>query len=667
MRYQRRPSRSAIAAAFAAIASLTGARALPAEPLTVLFTHDIHSTLLPRPDRYDADGELSYAGGLARIAALAKDASRTAGGPCVLLDAGDFTMGTALHTVCRESAAELRALGAAGFDATTIGNHELDFKPEGLARMLESAVRARGAPGEATQPLILAANLEFPPTGPGTEGTDRLEAAFDAYGVTRWTVLERGGLRLGLFGLIGKGAVDDSPYAPPLGFGDQEAAAKEVVAALRAAGADVVICLSHSGTSEDERKSEDQLLAAAVPGIDVIISGHSHTRLDEPIIAGDTIIASAHSYGRFLGKLVIDPAASGAGRVLSYELLPVTPSLPEDSLVASLVASFERDASEAYFASYGMQASEPLAELDYRMDGLDELYDRPGENGLGNLIADSFRAALREAEPASANAPLIGIYPLGLIRDTLYRGPVDAEAVFRTLSLGIGLDGSIGYPLIRAWVSGEDLLDILEVDASVSSIKDDAYLSVSGVRFAKNPRRLLFDRVVPSSVLVEEADGTWAPLDRKRSYAVVIDLYAAKMIDYVGRVTKGVLAPRILDREGASVADPEDATVFVGPDGLLAARGTPGAGELKSWVSLARMLESFPDPDGDGLPDVPARYAAPEGRIRVHPSLSPGLLLGGARWTTLLAMGILLALLLGLALAARAVAMAIVRARARRS
>ncbi len=661
MRYPRRPSLPSLAVAlFASTASLS------AEPLTVLFTHDIHSTILPRPAGYDADGEPRYAGGLARIAALAEEEARTAKGPCVLLDAGDFTMGTAFHTICREEAAELRLLGAAGFDATAIGNHELDFRPEGLARMLESAVRARGTPGEAAQPLLLASNIEFPPSGPGTEGTDRLQAAFKAYGAERWAIVERGGLRLGLFGLIGRGAVDDSPYAAPLGFGNQESAARESVRSLRAAGADVIVCLSHSGTSESREKSEDQLLAAAVPGIDVIVSGHSHTRLDEPIVEGDTIIVSAHSYGRFLGRLVIDPAASGAGRVLDYELLPVVPSLPEDPLVAALAASFEREASDGYFGSYGLRAAEPIAELGYRMDSLDALYDVPGEHGLGNLITDSFRKALREADPEAAGAPLVGIYPLGLIRDTLYRGPIDAESVFRALSLGIGLDGSIGYPLARAWVSGADLLDILEVDASVSSIKGDAYLSVSGVRFAKNPRRLLFDRVIPSSVLVEEADGTWAPLDRGRRYAVVIDLYAAKMIDYVGRVTKGVLAPRILDREGGRMANLEDATVYVGPDGRLAARGTQGAGELKSWVSLARMIESFPDADGDGLPDVPTRYAAPEGRIRVERSISPALLFGGARWTTLLALGLLLALLFALALGTRAVAVAVVRAKARR-
>ncbi|MBL8966971.1 MAG: metallophosphoesterase, partial [Spirochaetaceae bacterium] len=238
--------------------------------LTILFTHDLHSSLSPRPAT-GQDGMTRMVGGYAKIAAEAAAAKAAAGGRAILVDSGDFTMGTPFHVISREEAAELRVMGAMGYDALTLGNHEFDFHPDGLAATLTRAA------AEGRRPLLLAANVVFPEPGKGDAGTEALAKAFSAYGIVPTTIVERGGLKIGVFGLLGKDAADDSPYAWPLVFGDPVESAKKAVAALKAAGADLVICLSHGGTSRDPDRSADQLLAKAVPGIDVIVSGHSHS------------------------------------------------------------------------------------------------------------------------------------------------------------------------------------------------------------------------------------------------------------------------------------------------------------------------------------------------------------------------------------------------------
>ncbi len=650
----RAPRRTPFSAAFAAaILSLAALAAAPAQDapggaaasssLTILFTHDLHSSLAPRPET-GRDGTTRLVGGYARIAARAQAAKAEAGGRAILVDAGDFTMGTPFHAISREEAAELRVMGAMGYDALTLGNHEFDFHPDGLAATLARAAAAAGP-----RPPLLAANVVFPETGKGNAATEALAAAFAAYGIAPTAMLERGGRKIGVFGLLGKDAADDSPYAWPLVFGDPIEAARKSVAALKAAGAELVVCLSHGGTSRDPKRSADQLLAKAVPGIDVIVSGHSHTTIEKPLVEGDCLIVSAGSYGRALGELVLDPGKKGAERVLSYRLSPMDAALPEDPAVAALVADFQAKTDREYFSRFGLRAETAIAEGGFALAAEAPATAAGVDSGLGNLIADGYRAALRAADPSAAGAPLIAIQPSGLTRDDLRPGPIAVGDVFRVLSLGIGEDGVVGYPLISAWVTGAELLNILEVQGTIAGLKSDAKLDVAGLRFRTNPLRLPMDRVVPRSVEIEEGDGTWKRLDPKRLYRVVMDLYAGKMVGYVSRVSKGILSVEPKDRNGKPLERLEDAIV----DGDAAA---PGVQEKKSWTSLADYLRSFADADADGLPELPARYAAAEGRITRRSSADFGELLDKARWTTRIAIGLGVLVVAGLVLGASALA-----------
>lgn len=262
--------------------------------LTILFTHDTHDHFYP-----DASG----AGGYTRLATLLHRERNNSSGAVVTVDGGDFSMGSPFQTIYATDAPELRALGAMYYDVTTLGNHEFDYRPQGLADMLSAAQTS----GE-TLPAVVQANYKTP-KDPGDPASQALVKAMADYPVTDYTVLEREGLKIAVFGIMG---IDSDECAPMSGMEleDPIAAAKRVVAEIREKEKpDFILCLSHSGT--EKGRGEDYKLAKAVDGIDVIISGHTHTTLEEPIEVNDTLIVSCGPYTQNLGKLVL---SKGGGR-----------------------------------------------------------------------------------------------------------------------------------------------------------------------------------------------------------------------------------------------------------------------------------------------------------------------------------------------------------------
>lgn len=278
--------------------------------ITILFTHDLHSHLLPSAD--ENGGEF---GGYARLMTVIKE-QKEKHPDAVLVDGGDFSMGSLFQTAFATSAIELRMMGAMGYDVTTFGNHEFDYLPEGLASMLNVAANC----GE-TVPAIVDANY-LPPKQNEEGYNEQMWSALTNYGVKDYTILERGGIYFAIFGITG---FDSDACAPNSGMileDPAEIAQKTVDTAIadckEAYGAQpVVICLSHSGTENGE--GEDYELAKAVNGIDVIVSGHTHTTLEEAIQVNDTYIVSAGEYGKNLGIVTLNPDKT----LKNYELIPI--------------------------------------------------------------------------------------------------------------------------------------------------------------------------------------------------------------------------------------------------------------------------------------------------------------------------------------------------------
>ncbi|MCX5825372.1 MAG: bifunctional UDP-sugar hydrolase/5'-nucleotidase [Deltaproteobacteria bacterium] len=585
--------------------------------LTILFTHDLHSHFLP--DRVPKpEGGHTTQGGYARLARLIEQEREKAPGRSLLVDAGDIAMGTLFHTEFREEALELRLMGEMGYDAATLGNHDYEFLPAGLAAMLRTA-RSRGG----RLPALVASNVVFTKDDPRDAP---LKAAFMEYPVTQYAVLERNGIRIGLFGIMGRDAAEDTPFAAPVTFADIVERSKVVVDLLRnKEKVDLVVCLSHAGTKPVKSRSEDEILAGKVPGIDVIISGHSHTVLPEPIRIDKTIIVSAGSYGAYLGVLNLEVSREAGARIASYRLEKVSAEVAEDPGIAKKIEAFKKLIEQRYLIYSGNRHDQVIAETAFDMPSPAYRQGILAETGLGDLVTDAFRFAVRQAEGKNYRHVHIAVTFDGMIRDTFLSGGIAVADIFKVLSPGLGMDDRAGHPLLTFYLTGKEIRSVLEVETSIAPMKHDAQMQISGVRFTFNPHRIPFDRVV--SVAVQDEDGAFRPLLPDKVYRVCVNNYSARMLNYVHRVSHGLIQFTPKDDKGRPITDWQ--AVRVDADA-----GAAGIQELKEWVALTLYLKSLPDRNGNGVPDLPEGYRNPDGRIIAVASWNPVDLFRGAGWIT---------------------------------
>jgi 2',3'-cyclic-nucleotide 2'-phosphodiesterase (5'-nucleotidase family) len=415
-----------------------------AETLTILHLNDFHGALEPTRPGAGRPEE----GGAARLAALV-GAART---PATLfLAAGDLMQGTNLSNLFAGQPV-IEAFNLMGLDASAVGNHEFDL---GQPTLRERAAAARFP--------FLAANI-------AGEGPWK-----------RSEIRQVGALRIALFGLTtGETPVATHPRnVRGLVFEDAVATARLLVAELRPR-ADLVVALTHLGIEEDEK------LAAAVPGIDVIVGGHSHAKVEQPGQVGATLVLQAFERGVFLGRLDLE-VTDGRVTAHRYRLVPVTPECGEDPAVAALVAGYVRQ--------LGDRMNEPVgAAVGDLEGGKDETRSR--ETGLGDLVAD----AMREASGAD-----VALINGGTIRAGIPAGPVTLGTLYDVLPFDNWL--------ISFAVTGRELRESLETGLARVEVRDGGFPQVSGMAYVFDPKAPAGARLVSVSV-------GGAPLEETRRYVL---------------------------------------------------------------------------------------------------------------------------------------------------
>ncbi len=584
---------TAFCLAAALLFSLKAEAAPPAEnsgrQLDVVFLHDTHSHL----DSFFTveDGQRTTVGGFARIKTLI-DQAREKNPNLLVLDGGDFSMGTLVQTIYDSDAPELRMLGLLGCDVTTLGNHEFDYRSAGLAGALKAA-KESGDP----IPAMVLCNIDWETMEAEglTEDQRLLKDAFEGYGMKNYIIVEKGDVRIAVFGIFG---VDSLACAPTcvLKFRDASQAAAETVREIREnEDVDMIACVSHAGTSPDESKSEDEILAKAVPEIDLIISGHTHTALEEPILQGDTYIVSCGEYGKNLGTLSMRQKADGRWEIENYALVPVTPDITPDVSAQEKIDSFMEIVNQSYLSRFGYTRDQVLVQSNIAFSPSSDLYDVHTDHNLGNILADSFIHAVETAEDFDGHPVDVAIVPSGCVRDSFAAGNITVEDVFNAYSLGIGLDGIAGYPLISIYLTGAELKTGAEIDASVSDLMPAARLYVSGMHFSFNPDRLILNRVTKCYLV--DRDGNPVEIQDDKLYRVVCDLYSGQMLGAVTDVSYRILSIQPKFADGTPIENIEDAII------------TSNGRELKAWAAIAGYMNSFQDTDGDGTADMPAVYA----------------------------------------------------------
>lgn len=494
--------------------------------LLLLFTSDEHSQLFASSPQLDdfplatTAGSGALRGGIARRATILgaeRSAADAAGEATLVLSSGDNHFGALPSLTFRSGSSDYAAMHALGYAATTIGNHELDLGPAALAEAISAAASA----GEL--PPIVASNIHFSASDPGD---DTLAALFsedptDDKPIHRYRVLAlSNGVRVGLVGYVGVNASNVAPNKTPVSFSEQGvdpgsqddpdvvlpklyADLQPIVDEVRQQ-ADVVVALSHAGLRNlaDVQNGEDYRIAQNVAGIDVILSGHAHQDDPAPIVVKnlttgkDVLVLNASYYGRDVGRVELTLPAESAS---AAQVLPALWDLTTQKLVPVDDRTIpDPDASAATLTALStIEATPALQSLVTRVEGQPVTATTPGSlyfrkiahtafdvvdtHALMFLTADAQLAAADTVEPTD-----MALQSAGVVRGVLAKGKtgdISVADAFSVVPLGSSpVDGSYGYPLVRAYLGAFYIRAIFEFSSTLGPTDSDFDLATAGMR-----------------------------------------------------------------------------------------------------------------------------------------------------------------------------------------
>jgi 5'-nucleotidase/UDP-sugar diphosphatase len=592
---------------------------------TILHTNDLHSAFIGLGPASDYTpfilNDDDTRGGYARQATLIEQRRRagSTNGPVLVLCGGDYSMGTPFGAATRETGGELQLMSMMGYDATTFGNHDFDLGPHGLARSIGIAVKSGHIPA------VIASNTKFEGNDPSLAEIQLLKR--DGV-ISEYKVIERGGIRFGIFGVIGKEAISVAVGSGAVKFTDIIETAKEMVNLLKAKeNTDVIIALSHGGVIKGNdgsyKEGDDIQLAREVPEIDIVIGGHSHTVLHEPfIVNGRTPVVQAGKNGENLGELVVTLNA-GNLKVDSYTIHPIDDTVSGDKVIADEIEKLKKNVTGIVFASRGYSIDQPLAIVPR------DLPNAFADIAAGTILANLCTDAFREATKAD-----IGFTVNGLMRASLIRGKSGVQTVydiFALAPLGAGVvDDTAGSALVTGYFTGTEIKNLLEYFLIDNPTHPGEWFPrVSGMRFNYNLSRPKYDTV--TKIDIGDFDNGYLIVDitgkDNRLFSITCPLMLAPLIVALPKLTGGKLAVVPKNKDGQPLKSRIEALVDIPqyntaqmmlPNGTidresLATETSNGAiREIKEWQAIMDHLRNLPVKNKGELPMIPVDERAAE-------------------------------------------------------
>jgi 5'-nucleotidase/UDP-sugar diphosphatase len=384
-----------------------GAGGEAAYELVLLHTNDHHGTVLSNNGR----------GGLAERAAYVK-AVKAVTPQVLVVDAGDINTGSALSNMFAAEP-DILAYNLMGYEAAIFGNHEFDGDQEKLLKQIS----------QAEYPFI----------------SSNIKTADGAYlGNTPYLIKKYDGFTVGLFGITTLRTKSIASPDASLVFINEIDAAREMVEILRGREkADIVIALTHIG---DVKEAPDHVtspeLAAAVPGIDIIVDGHSHSFFETPRQEGNTYIVSANEWGKYVGhgKLTVR-----GGKLAGFEWKPI--AIGPDPEVTAMLAPYIKEANASLKEVVGEAA-------DTFVFG--NRLTRYQETAIGDMICDANTWYFREVNKQQID---FAFHNGGNIRAELPKGPLTREQILTVLPFE-------NYLFIVS-LKGRDILELFNFIASI--------------------------------------------------------------------------------------------------------------------------------------------------------------------------------------------------------
>lgn len=462
------------------------------DTLTIIHVNDTHSHLLPWGPKNESG--VGTMGGMARIASTIGSLKMTEPNP-ILLHAGDVFGGDFMFNKFL-GVPEFQIMGSLGFDAMTFGNHEFNYYPSTLVNILTNA----GFPGLFP---LLCANMDY--------------SAFPDFEpfVQDYIIKEYGNTKVGIFGLTTE-ETNTIAHPEPIVFTSDSAAAARVVTELESEGCDLIICLSHLGVLED------QLLATTVPGIDIIVGGHSHTYVPTPIsvtnaFTGDvTHVVQANWAGTHVGRMAIEVNGTDF-TLLNYQTIPIDDTVPEEPTTAGIIDGLKNTVESDI--RYGPVYSEVIAQAAVEHEqplGKGEYKD----SKVGNLITDALRDTAETDIAFAAN---------GFIRQNLYAGDLTEADIFQVIPEGLNVITGYGSTLSTLEIDGVSIIAGLEFSVALIEYTDTFFLQCSGLTFEFNSSLQPGSRVDYASIQINGQ-----PLDVNARYTVAINSDLVPMLELTG-------------------------------------------------------------------------------------------------------------------------------------
>ncbi|WP_420507418.1 5'-nucleotidase C-terminal domain-containing protein [Nitratireductor aquimarinus] len=477
--------RLAIASLTASALALSAGAAFADYTLNILHMNDWHSRIEPI-NKYDStcsaedDAEGKCFGGAARLVTAVAEARQALDGENVLLlNAGDNFQGSLFYTTYK-GAAEAEFLNLMKTDAMVVGNHEFDDGEDGLATFLDK--------------------VEFPVLGSNVKAR---EASALGDRVKEYLLLDVGGETIAIVGAVANDTAELSSPGENVSIIEDVAGITAAVEAATAEGANKVIALTHVGYPRDLEA------IAKIPGVDVVVGGHSNTLLSNAIEGAEgpyptmvdnpdghqVPVVQAGSYSKYLGELKLTFNDDGVVTAATGDVKLIDASVDKDEAVVARVLELGGPIEEL--------KNKVVAETAAPVDGSRETC-RAGECEMGNLVTDAMVA--RTADQGVQFAITNG----GGLRASIDGGEVTMGEVLGVLPFQ--------NTLATFQIKGEDVVASLE--SGVSQIEDGAgrFPQVSGLRFSFDPS------VAPGegriqSVEVKDGDG-WTAIDPDATYTV---------------------------------------------------------------------------------------------------------------------------------------------------
>ncbi|WP_249870482.1 bifunctional metallophosphatase/5'-nucleotidase [Oceanobacillus saliphilus] len=433
----------------------------------------------------------------------------------LLLDAGDVMSGT-LYFNEFNGMADLQFMNLMGYDAMTFGNHEFDLgsSAEGLQALVDFI--------EAAQFPFVSSNVDFSGDEKFTGLFNDLISSEPENGqIYNGIIKEIEGEEVGIFGLT---TAETADLASPgdVTFDDYIESAEKVVAAFENQGVDKIIAVTHIGFDDNPAVDNDLTLAAEVDGIDVIVGGHSHTQLDEPVVVDTdengrvkdpTIIVQAYQYNNFLGTLDVEFDQNGVVVGFAGELISIADK-EADPVAAEMLLEYSSVIEEVSQQEIGAIAETALLNPRLSDHGNDGTSVRNSETPLGNLITDGMLAKAKQFN----NEVIMSMQNGGGIRAGIDEGPITVGEVITVLPFG--------NTLATVELSGAELKEVFEISLRNYPGESGGFLHVSGGKVEFDSSKPAGERVV--SISYENEDGDYTVIEDEAFYTITTNAFTAK-------------------------------------------------------------------------------------------------------------------------------------------